>query len=501
MPDLLQTDKNERETNPRRRSDVRDYCARTFGVGTVTLLAAMCVSAQQQPTPTPSISPIVPSSSAATSPVATDVATPPLSSTVAIDAGGRDAQIATLRRTALSGKKGAERAQASRQLVELLIGANRREEAISELRRVFVEDRFDPVGFYNIGNQFARLNDPASAANAYRKAIEQRRGNYAKASNNLGVVLMRLGDLDAAHDAFQTALRQENFTYAEASYNLGRLYDRRGEIGFAINAWRRAVSLQATHTEARLALARALAHEGDTENALALLRSAQIPNDETTQQKVSEARRVIGEIAARNPSGNKTAALEVSPATYDLLKRARAARDGGRLEEAVTLYGQAAKSHGDVLAPASLELSFVLSGLKRSDEAIATLEQLAAKRGKDYPLAYYHLGRLYEQSNRLEEAATNLTRATELLSTTEPQIYLDLSRVREKQNDFAGALRATESYLTIVGKTERTPEGVVERLARLRLKVATQRQTSGQTPEAPPTNTPSSQTSGTPAKP
>jgi len=500
MPYLLQTDqKNAREANPLWR-----FAARIFGVGSITLLVAMCGSAQQ---PQPSASPATTSASATPSPVAADVAATPSSPAVVIDGRDANAQIATLRRTALSGKTNAERVQASRELVELLISQNKREEAVSELRRMFVEDRFDPVGFYNIGNQFARLNDPAAAANAYRKAIEQRRGNYAKASNNLGVVLMRVGDLDAAQDAFQIALRQENFTYAEASYNLGRLYDRRGETGFAINAWQRALSLQPTHTEARLALARALAYEGDTKTALALLRSAQIPNDDVTQQKVAGERRMITEIVARNsvadrngarPNGTRSnPALNVSPATYDLLKRARAARDGGRLEEAITLYRQAAKSHGEILPPASLELGFVLSGLKRSDEAIAMLEQLAEKRGKDYPLAYYHLARFYEHANRLEEAAINFTRAVELLNTTEPQIYLDLSRVREKQNDFAGALQATESYLTIVGKTERTPEGIVERLARLRLKVAAQRQA----PNTTPTNKPSSQTPGTPTKP
>lgn len=474
----------------RRKKLCERFIAQSLCTGGALMLALITVSAQQ---PQPSATPTATSPSAATA-----EASPITSSTSAPVAMDAEAQITQLRLTVQNGKTDAERAQASRQLVELLITANRREEAISELRRAFVVERFDPVGFYNIGNQFARLNDPASAANAYRKAIEQRRGNYAKASNNLGVVLMRVGDLDAAQEAFIVALKQENFTYAEASYNLGRLYDRRGETGLAINAWQRAVSLQSAHTEARLALARALAHEGDTKTALALLLSAQIPNDVVTQQKVSEARRAITEIAARNPSGSKNTALNVSPATYELLKRARDARDAGRPEDAITLYQQATKSHGDVLAPASLELGFVLSGLKRNDEAIKTLEQLAARSGKDYPLAYYHLGRFYEHANRLEEAATNFTRAVEMLGTTEPQMYLDLSRVREKQNDFAGALRATESYLTNVGKTERTPEGIVERLARLRQKVAAQRQTS----DAPPTaDTPPSQTPVTPTKP
>ena len=68
---------------------------------------------------------------------------------------------------------------------------------------------------------------------AYGKAVAQRRGNYARAQHNLGVVLTRLGRWEEAEGALRAALRLENDTYAEASYSLGRLHALRGETDLA----------------------------------------------------------------------------------------------------------------------------------------------------------------------------------------------------------------------------------------------------------------------------
>ncbi|HYY59605.1 MAG TPA: tetratricopeptide repeat protein, partial [Pyrinomonadaceae bacterium] len=122
-----------------------------------------------------------------------------------------------------------ERARLQRTLADYLVALNRKSEAIQELRAMAVDERVDPVGFYNIGNALARLGDTDGAIEAYRKAIDQRHGNYARALNNLGVVLMRGKRWTEALEALSKALRQENFRYGEASYNLGRLHAARGE--------------------------------------------------------------------------------------------------------------------------------------------------------------------------------------------------------------------------------------------------------------------------------
>ncbi|MBA3767708.1 MAG: tetratricopeptide repeat protein [Acidobacteria bacterium] len=164
-----------------------------------------------------------------------------------------------------------ERARLQRTLVDYLIALKRQSEAIKELRAMMREERIDPVGFYNIGNALARLGDTPTAIDAYRKAIDQRRGNYARALNNMGVLLIRQERWDEALQALSSALKQENFRYGEASYNLGRLYAARGETKLAINEWTRALAAQPDHLDAALLLARTLAANGETERAIAVI--------------------------------------------------------------------------------------------------------------------------------------------------------------------------------------------------------------------------------------
>jgi tetratricopeptide (TPR) repeat protein len=164
-----------------------------------------------------------------------------------------------------------ERARLQRTLVDYLIALNRRSEATKELREMVRENRIDPVGFYNIGNALARLGDTPTAIDAYRKAIDQRKGNYARALNNMGVLLIKQERWDEALKALSSALKLEGFRYGEASYNLGRLYAARGETKLAINEWSRALLTQPDHLDAALLLARALAANGEVERAIAVI--------------------------------------------------------------------------------------------------------------------------------------------------------------------------------------------------------------------------------------
>ncbi len=163
------------------------------------------------------------------------------------------------------------RARLQRTLVDYLTALNRKGEAVAELRSMMREDRFDPTAFYNIGNALARLDDSNTAVDAYRKAIDQKHGNYSRALNNMGVVLLRLNRVDEAQQSFADALRQEGFRYAEASYNLGRVYIMRGETNAAIQEWTRTLTLDSGHADAALALARAYAATGNTTQALIVL--------------------------------------------------------------------------------------------------------------------------------------------------------------------------------------------------------------------------------------
>jgi tetratricopeptide (TPR) repeat protein len=170
--------------------------------------------------------------------------------------------------------------------------------------------------------------------------------------------------------------------------------------------------------------------------------------------------------------------LKVSNETYDLLKRARDARADGSADEAVKFYRRALSLNGGFLPPANLELSFILSAMKRYDEAAATLNALASREGARYPIAYYHLGRQYEALGQLSLAAEAYEKAVAAFGDSNPQFLLDVSRTREKEGNTAAALVAMEAYVRISQSKGRVPEWSTERLMQLRQKIgATSTQT------------------------
>ena len=460
-----------------------------------------------------------------------DAGEPPLA--VAAEEGGSD-RLSRLRAQLKEAKNEGERTRLRRTLVDYLVALDRKEEAVQELRAGLKDERFDPVGFYNLGNALARLDETDAAIEAYRKAIEQRHGHYSRALNNLGVLLLRQGRWDEAQEALSNALKQEAGRYPEASYNLGRLYSMRGEADLAIREWTRVLALQPDHADAALALARALAEDGNPQRALGVIDSFTARRG--ASEEFAEARREIlssaeGEEsndtvttnAATNPVTPKTAvassgeaaaassdsmkkgasppasssrdgaqsraatpkttdasqrpqafsslrSLTVDRETYELLERAREAREAGRDQESLNLYNRVLSRRNGFFPPANLEVSFVLAALNRRQEAIASLEKLVAREGARYPIAYFHLGRQYEILGQLAEAAAAFERAAAAYGEREPQFLLDVSRVREKEGNIAAALHAMEEYARISERRGHTPEWTAERLAQLRQK-------------------------------
>nr|MBA2734701.1 tetratricopeptide repeat protein [Acidobacteriota bacterium] len=436
--------------------------------------------------------------------------------------GNGSDRVATLRVQIEAAKSDSERARLQRTLIDYLVALGKKSEAISELRVMSREERLDPIGFYNIGNALARLGDTDTAIDAYRKAIKQRHGNYARALNNLGVMFLRQGRWDEAQNEFAAALKLENYRYGEASYNLGRVYSARGEADLAIREWSRTLNIQPDHTDAAIALARAYAEDGSPERGLEVLdtfvarrgpntemadarREILFGSDQSGEAKTivasnTNAARATNAItvnpaAARTTSatmnvnagsdtsarkqqsvksaGSKRAAVSLRPLTldretYNLLERARAARESGRGEDAVTFYRRVLSRNDNLFPPANLEMSFVLSSIKRHDEAAETLAVLAKREGARYPIAYYHLGRQYELLGRLSLAAEAFEKAAAAYGDDNPQFLLDLSRAREKEGNAQAALTAMENYVRISQNLGRTPEWSGKRLAELR---------------------------------
>src|SRR5215813_4401648 len=95
--------------------------------------------------------------------------------------------VATLKTQIEGAATDSDRIRLQLKLADLLLSTGRRTEAVAELHSIASSNAFDPIGFYNLGNAFARLGDTESAIAAYRNAIQQRKGFYSRALNNLGV--------------------------------------------------------------------------------------------------------------------------------------------------------------------------------------------------------------------------------------------------------------------------------------------------------------------------
>ena len=365
--------------------------------------------------------------------------------------------VAQLREQIDAATSGPERNALRLKLVGELAAANKKVDALAELRSLLNTDVFDPQGFYNAGNAFARLGDNEGAIQAYRKAIEQRKGHYTRALNNLGVVLLRTGRWDEAYEALVSALKLEGFRYPEASYNLGRLYAARGENDMAVREWRRVLALDPQHAAA----ADALAHLGD-EGRVTVVSAKSTPEPRSNTQKPAP------KVAARNSVSPKTLVLD--PVSFDLLQRARSQTEKGKTIEAIDSYRRLLLREGGYFAPANLELSLVFLTSKRYDEAVSNLQMVATRDGSHFPISYYHLGRLYEGRGDLKEAESCFTQTAAAFGKKNVQFLLDVSRVREKQGNFKGALEAMESYLTTIGEQGQQPTWSNERLTALRAK-------------------------------
>jgi tetratricopeptide (TPR) repeat protein len=338
-------------------------------------------------------------------------------------------------------------------LADELAKTGHKTEALNELNTLLKDEGFDPVTFYNLGNAFVRLGETESAITAYRRAITQRNG-YSRAHNNLGVLMLREGRWDEAYDSFIAALKVENFRYAEASYNLGRLYAARGQHDLAVREWRRALAVDPKHDAAAQALSR-----GENDDVIVVA------------PKVKSAKPAATPSAVNSSAGPRPVArLTLDQTSYDFLQRARGASERGKTLEAVDNYKRVLNREGGYFAPANLELSYALMSLKRYDEAQAQLLQVSQRDGARYPVSYFHLARLYELKGDLKLAEASFSKALDANVSANVRYLLDVSRVREKQGDYKGALEAMERYVTLAEQQGEKPAWCDERLAALRAK-------------------------------
>ncbi|MFN2531051.1 MAG: tetratricopeptide repeat protein [Pyrinomonadaceae bacterium] len=374
--------------------------------------------------------------------------------------------ITELREQIAAAPAGPDRNRLQLKLVDQLIAADKQSDAVTELHLFTSTNDFDPQGLYNAANALAKLGDSDGAIAAYRKAIDQRKGRYSRALNNLGVVLLREGRWDESHEALLAAMKLENFHYPEATYNLGRLYSARGEVDLAVHEWRRVLAINPEHTAAKQALASA-----SSEDRIAVRPAKEMAIDEASVANIS-ATTAQSMRATTGRSSSSPKVMAVDQVTYDFLQRARTSSERNNPADAVESYRKVIARQFGYFAPANLELSYALVTLKRNDEAMANLQQVVDRDGARFPISYYHLARLYELRGDLKRAEELFNQAVYAYASKNSQFLLDLSRVREKQGNIAGALETLEQYVKEMQQQGRQLSWSEARVAALRAKLA-----------------------------
>jgi tetratricopeptide (TPR) repeat protein len=370
---------------------------------------------------------------------------------------------------------------------------------------------------HNLGVVLMRLGRWDEAEEALKAALRLENYTYAEASYSLGRLYALRGDAGLAIAEWQRTLRLKP-DHADAAVALARTLAEDGDPGrglavldaFAARASRRGADVPREVTVARGEIvaatdAAAERHEKSLPEAKESGPSVRAASEARGAEEERNAKEVRGADASRDDTPRKDAAASASSATpsssspadknslavlrearapskplrplvvgreaYALLMDAREARADNRTSEAAALYRRAIQANDGYFAPANIELGYTLMSMRRNQEAVTSLLVVVRKEGARYPVTFYHLGRLYEQLGRTDEAGESFKRAAELMGDTSPQFYIDLSRVRERQGRYAEALAAAEQYVQLMSRAGEPPEWATRRVGDLRKKI------------------------------
>ena len=177
-------------------------------------------------------------------------------------------------------------------------------------------------------------------------------------------------------------------------------------------------------------------------------------------------------VKSTNSSARAPKPLLLDQSSFALLQQARTATEKGNTQVSIDNYERLLSKQNGYFPPANLELSFAFMSVKRYDDALNNLKMVAERDGGRYPISYFHLARVYELKGDLKQAESFFSQAVTTFGAKNSQFLLDVSRVREKQGDYKGALEAMERYLTEMQQQGLEPSWSEERRTALRQKIA-----------------------------
>jgi serine/threonine protein kinase/lipoprotein NlpI len=148
--------------------------------------------------------------------------------------------------------------------------------AIRDLRRAIELQPDFPSAHNRLGRALMLKGQFPAAAEEFRKAVEQRGGNYPTAQYNLGFALQQQRDSDKAIAAYRDAIKSRGGNYPDAYYQIGSiLLDSPDRLPEAAEAFRKAIEQNnGRDPESHYRLGVALAQQKDYAGAETAFREA-----------------------------------------------------------------------------------------------------------------------------------------------------------------------------------------------------------------------------------
>jgi tetratricopeptide (TPR) repeat protein len=253
-----------------------------------------------------------------------------------------------------------------------------------------------------MGIALRRSGEVDDAIQCYHNALEIK-PSYRKIYYNLGIALMKKGEPDQAAAAYEKAIAANRY-FADPWNNLGYIYLEKGELEKAIRCFRNAIEANPYHPLAHSNLAEALLRRGEVEAALSMVNRAltlnkNLPGPHNIRANIHDRQGEPGQAEIEYK-----AAASLDPSYY------KAYYNLGYLYIKEKKYLKA----------------------RQCFERVITLNP-------GFPPAYMGLGDTYLLSHCFEQAEQAFQQAARK-GYCQENLYLNLSYIKIRQGDYAGAL-------------------------------------------------------------
>ncbi len=115
------------------------------------------------------------------------------------------------------------------------------EGAVRDYRRAIELQTEFPEAYNRLGRSLMMQGKFQEAETAFRKAVEQKKGDYPAAQYNLGFALQARGELDESIDVYNAAIRSRGGNYPDAYFQIGLAHLNRLRYAEAAEVFRRAI--------------------------------------------------------------------------------------------------------------------------------------------------------------------------------------------------------------------------------------------------------------------